>query len=129
MSSRMLKLGLTAFLVLIVCYSPVFGETKLIPVTPQYQDPPSAPSGKQSDQMADPLPSPRDQMYVFWIAGRLLSYPFDAIESLLSKAKNSIGQRKMFAPASAPGQDNPFSSMNWREIPPAPPFASDKPKQ
>ncbi|MFH0960882.1 MAG: hypothetical protein V1897_19530, partial [Pseudomonadota bacterium] len=66
-------------------------------------------------------PAPRDQLYVFWILGRVISYPIDKLESYISGKFNSVKQPKPI-PAAAPGQvSSPFDSLHRREIPPAPP--------
>jgi hypothetical protein len=99
-------------------------RAQLIPVKPPTIEAPSSvqnvDSGMNSDtQYADP--APRDQLYVFWILGKVISYPIDKIESYISRRINSVQQPKA-VPAAAPGRVyNPFDSLNWREIPPAPP--------
>jgi hypothetical protein len=94
-------------------------EKKLIPVYPSYHEAAYVP---QKAEVVDDLPTPRDQMYVFWILGRVLSFPFDKAEGYIESFKNS---RKVKAvPAAAPAQSkapNPFAFSNWKEIPPAPP--------
>ncbi len=94
-------------------------EKKLIPVHPSYQEATYVP---QSESAAYDLPTPRDQMYVFWILGRILSYPFDKAESVIDswKQKRKASPAPAAVPAAASGS-NPFASVNWGQIPPAPP--------
>jgi hypothetical protein len=97
---------------------------KLIPVKPPRSEPIAAEQNVGSrinydTQYADP--APRDQLYVFWILGKVISYPIDKLESYISRKFISVQQPKA-VPAAANGQvSNPFDSLNWREIPPAPP--------
>lgn len=100
-----------------------FAESGLIPVKPRYTEAAYTPSKgtEPTDSEGAPTPSPRDQMYVFWILGKMLSYPVDKIESfVLSKLKRTDDSVEA-TPAGASSQPNPFQSINWREIPPAPP--------
>ncbi len=94
-------------------------EKKLIPVRPSYQDATYVP---QPESAAYDLPTPRDQMYVFWILGRILSYPFDKAEAYIDswKQKRKASPAPAAVPAAASGP-NPFASVNWGQIPPAPP--------
>jgi hypothetical protein len=94
-------------------------EKKLIPVHPSYHEATYVP---QSEKAAYDLPSPRDQMYVFWILGRVLSFPFDKAESFIDswKQKRKASPAASAIPAAAPAA-NPFASVNWEQIPPAPP--------
>ncbi len=89
-------------------------EKKLIPVRPSYQE---AAYTAQSESAADELPSPRDQMYVFWILGRVLSYPFDKAESLIDswKQKRKAPSAPAAVPAAASGP-KPFTSATWEQI-------------
>jgi|GEM_PF-1809981 len=98
-------------------------ESGLIPVKPSYTEAAYTPSKatEVTDSEATATPSPRDQMYVFWILGKMLSYPVDKVESfVLSKLKRN-NDSALPAPAGVSSQPNPFQSINWREIPPAPP--------
>jgi len=93
----------------------------LIPVKPSYTDAAYTPQKEASLQDAEAAPTPRDQMYVFWVLGKMLSYPIDKAESfILSKLKKGA-EPAVATPAGASSQPNPFHSVNWREIPPAPP--------
>lgn len=63
-------------------------------------------------------PTPRDQMYVFWILGRMISYPFDKAEAVITNFKNkraAAAERKKLSDSGGP------TSIHWNEIPPAPP--------
>ena len=99
---------------------------QLIPVKPGYAEatPESqAPKGGTESQ-ALPEPTPRDQMYLFWILGKIISYPVDKAESFVTGQIKRFQNRPVVTPASAPASSNPFESINWREIPPAPPANS-----
>ncbi len=98
-------------------------QPKLIQAKPAYQEatyvpeaqpPAAAPTGP-------PVPTPRDQMYVFWFLGKILSYPVDRVEAYIM----SKFQRPALKPASAPSDEptgsNPFDAIKLGEIPPAPP--------
>jgi hypothetical protein len=63
-------------------------------------------------------PTPRDQMYVFWILGRVINYPFDKAEALVTNFKNkraAAAERQKLSDSSA------TDAVSWNEIPPAPP--------
>jgi hypothetical protein len=118
----MARILLIATLIILWTVAPSVAEPagkKLIPVYASYHEAAYVP---QKAEALDDLPTPRDQMYVFWILGRVLSYPFDKAEEYVDSFKN---RRKVQAvPATAPARSkgpNPFMSSNWREIPPAPP--------
>ncbi len=100
------------------------GPVKLIPVKPAESFETPEPQNSQ-DGPKSTYPAPRDQMYVFWIAGRIISFPIDLVESFINKqrAKYSTRENKEGkpVPASAGANQNPFDKLNWREIPPAPP--------
>ncbi len=95
-------------------------EGPLIPVLPRYQE---AVYGPQN-QGADPFsgyqpyapPNPKDQLYVFWFLGQIISYPVDRAEALIARL------RKRNTSAAGPAYEfNPFESASTRHIPPAPP--------
>ena len=68
-------------------------------------------------------PSPREQLYLFWLLGKIISYPIDNIESYVTKKLYSVEIPKL-VPAAATNTRpsvSPFDSLNRREIPPAPP--------
>ncbi len=118
----MAKISLFTILIALLTISPCLAQAtgkKLIPVVPSYHEAAYVP---QKDEVVDELPSPRDQMYVFWILGRVLSYPFDKAEAYIDSIKNK--PKVQAVPATAPAAvtaPNPFLSVNWKEIPPAPP--------
>ena len=100
---------------------------QLISVKPAYDQASSAPQNSSPAPNLDtqyPEPSPRDQMYIFWLFGKIISYPIDKVESYVTKKLYSAEKPKV-VPAAAPvSASNPFDSINWREIPPAPPIQS-----
>ena len=98
-------------------------DKRLIPVKPSYSD--SVPASPARNPNEPPPPTPREQMYVFWILGRVLSYPIDTAESYISDWWEGRRNQPVATPASAPAAPNPFSSLRTREIPPAPPAKSD----
>jgi len=63
-------------------------------------------------------------MYVFWIVGKILSYPVDKVEAFITGKLQSF-QKPILRPASAPASEvqavNPFDAVDTSEIPPAPP--------
>ncbi|MBI5251313.1 MAG: hypothetical protein HY912_17630 [Desulfomonile tiedjei] len=117
----MAKTYLIVIMTVLCAASTGFAQTadkKLIRVYPSYHEAAYVPQ----EEVADELPSPRDQMYVFWILGRVLSYPFDKAEGYIDSIRSK--RKLQVVPAAAPAQataPNPFVSVNWREIPPAPP--------
>jgi hypothetical protein len=121
-------------LFLIVCWTmaPSYGraeksEQKLIPVKPSYHEAAYVPhAGEQASNPLQPTaPTPRDQLYVFWILGRIISYPIDKAESFIYNRIKGVPAGTP-QPAAAPAAPNPFASVNWREIPPAPPANAEK---
>lgn len=101
-----------------------FGESKLIQVKPSYSESSYQPSEQVQGETGYSYipPTPRDQMYVFWILGKMLSYPIDKVEDFISSRLRSRETPKpVAAPAVATSKPNPFDSVNFREIPPAPP--------
>lgn len=97
----------------------------LITVKPGYQQATYVPQHDQSvvDPTMPPPPTPREQMYVFWILGKMLSYPVDKAESyvynFINKPKPKV--HSSTTPATASTAPNPFASVSWTDIPPAPP--------
>ena len=97
---------------------------KLIAVKPAYNQASYTP---QNSEPAPNLqaqyddPAPRDQLYVFWLLGRLISYPIDKVESYVSKKLYPVEQPKAVPAAATGSVPSPFESINRREIPPAPP--------
>jgi len=116
-------------LVILLAVSVCFGQSqnsdkKLIQVKPAYSEAPPEPQPQvEIDPYAPTPPRPRDQLYVFWILGKLISYPVDTVESYIHKIRSDRKREGAPVPASAGSDRNPFNSVNWREIPPAPPVA------
>lgn len=103
----------------LLCYAQP-QDGKLIRVQPSFSETSSsAPAVQQSSDQS--MPTPREQMYVFWILGKVLSYPVDTAESYVSRWWRNWRSGPVARPASAPAAPNPFDSMGSREIPPAPP--------
>ncbi len=98
-------------------------QKKLIPVKPAYEEV-VQPTHTVRNPNEPPPPAPRDQLYIFWILGRILSYPIDTAESYVSGWMGQWRNRPTTQPASAPAGQNPFNSIGMREIPPAPPAQS-----
>lgn len=100
---------------------PAFSDSTLIPVKPSYQE--ASYQGRQP-QVAGAFPAgrhptPREQMYVFWILGKVLSYPIDQLEAIITRRHNTSAAKPI--KASAPSTYDPFKEIEGREIPPAPP--------
>ena len=99
-------------------------DSGLIRVTPSHHEALSAPNTNKPDGASNVLgpPTPREQMYVFWILGKALSYPVDRIESyVLHKLKRSS---KKQAPINLSSVPNPFEAADMSQIPPAPPVTA-----
>jgi len=110
-----------------VCFDRAAMATEqLIPVKPAYAEaaPESQPSKSSAENEALPEPTPRDQMYLFWLLGKIISYPVDKAEYFVKNQIKRVQNRPIATPASAPVSPNPFESVNYREIPPAPPVNS-----
>lgn len=100
------------------------GDSKLIQVKPSYAESSYKPADEIQGETGYSYraPSPRDQMYIFWVLGKMLSYPVDKVEDFItSKLKSRENSKPIAAPAVATSRPNPFDSVNFREIPPAPP--------
>ncbi len=99
------------------------GDTILIRITPSAQQPAPAPQAQQAvSQQTDPRsPTPREQLYVFWIVGRMLSYPLDRAESYVRSKLQRLSREPVAVPAASSSQPNPFDAARQSEIPPAPP--------
>ncbi len=67
-------------------------------------------------------PTPREQMYVFWALGKIISYPFDKAEELI-RARLGGYKAQTKTASSETEAINPFDSVSLREIPPAPPVS------
>lgn len=98
-------------------------EKKLIQVKPSYHEASYVPhAGDQGPGPVFPAPpTPREQMYIFWILGKMLSFPIDKTESFIRDRLTRSSKGAETAPAAASSSPNPFNSVNWKEIPPAPP--------
>lgn len=98
----------------------------LIPVRAPEAESPSAVAEEQQpslDPNAAVKPSPSEQMYVFWLVGKMLSYPVDTMEAYVRDFMKR-SQPKV-VPASA-GPDNPFENRDWSQIPPTPPVTGKR---
>jgi hypothetical protein len=96
-------------------------DNGLIRVTPAYHEAISAPATNSPADASNELgpPTPREQMYVFWLLGKALSYPIDKIESyILLKLKRSRNGQTPINVSSVP---NPFEAADLSQVPPAPP--------
>ncbi len=106
------------------CVSDSYAESRLIQVKPSYAESSYKPAEQIQGETgySYTAPSPRDQMYVFWILGKMLSYPIDKVEDFItSRIRSRETPKPVAAPALATARPNPFDSVNLREIPPAPP--------
>jgi hypothetical protein len=109
--------------------SACFGQTgkaqnNLIPVKPGYDDTVSGSPPVNTDDSG--LPKPSDQLYVFWYLGKIISYPIDTAEAYITSyiAKLRQPAQPVAVPASSTPLSNPFDSVKWNAIPPAPPAVS-----
>jgi hypothetical protein len=98
-------------------------ESNLIRAQPSFPEASSTTAPAQ-DPSTEVMPTPREQMYVFWLLGKVLSYPVDTAESYISGMWRKWQSAPVVQPASAPAVPNPFDSMSDRHIPPAPPATS-----
>jgi len=131
------KISLPLVLIILWGACACYGESgttdrKLIPVKPSYHEAAYVPESQvpAADSTETRPPTPREQMYVFWILGRILSYPMDKAESYIRQRLTKPALKPASAPAKAAPASSPFDSMNLGQIPPAPPalggVASDK---
>jgi hypothetical protein len=96
-------------------------EKNLIPVTPATEE--SVSGKQQAGSSAGPnAPTPSEQMYVFWYLGRIISYPVDTVEAYIKSWMTA--PKPVAVPASGSSASNPFDSVKWRAIPPAPPVTN-----
>ena len=128
MRTSLLVVLVCSLLIVPVCLAQAEEAHKnLITVKPSYHDATYVPQREQPvvDPTVPPPPTPREQMYVFWILGKMLSYPIDKAESCIygyiNRSKEKTHAR--VAPAAASTAPNPFASVSWSEIPPAPPVS------
>ena len=95
-------------------------RTNLIPARPQYMEAAHVPSGDlKKTQFNPPAPTPSEQLYVFWILGKLISYPVDAMESYVASLREQWRAKPV--PAAASSAPNPFEERRFGQVPPAPP--------
>ena len=94
-------------------------RTNLIQAKPQYLEATHVPSANQA-QAYPAAPTPAEPMYVFWILGKLISYPIDTVESYVTKIREDWKAKPV--PASATTGPNPFETRRLGQIPPAPPI-------
>jgi hypothetical protein len=104
-------------------------ETGLIRVEPRFKEASYRPDarakgaatryGRPHFRVEDPPPpAPKDQLYVFWLLGKVISYPVDKVESLIFRSDKIKGDH---VPGPVIVNTNPFKKLNESEIPPAPP--------
>ncbi len=95
-------------------------NNNLISAKPAYLEATHVPSADTNpDPLYPPPPTPSEQMYVFWVVGKILSFPVDTVESYVTKLRGEW--RTKAVPAAAPAQPNPFETRHIGQIPPAPP--------
>jgi hypothetical protein len=101
-------------------------RNNLIPVKPGFESSTPVPTPTNAD--GPELPKPADQLYVFWYLGQIISYPIDTAEAYIRSyiAKLREPPQPTAVPASSPPLPNPFDSVQWRSIPPAPPVAGGR---
>lgn len=92
----------------------------LVPVKSEYAQDAQAPASPEPVKSAGaPSPTPAEQMYVFWMVGKVLSYPIDTLEGYVRRLMEAPHPKVV--PASAPATRNPFEARDLGQIPPAPP--------
>ena len=99
-------------------------QNNLIQVKPEYDESiAGTPQGNTDDSG---LPKPSDQLYVFWYLGKIISYPIDTAEAYITSYIARLRQpaQPVAVPASSTPLSNPFDSVKWKAIPPAPPVVS-----
>jgi hypothetical protein len=108
------------FLLSMICCAQAAGGKNLVHMEqPQEQ---VANNQQEMNPFAPPAPTPRDQFYVFWFLGRMISYPIDKLESFIFSKTWRLSPGTP-VPASAGPNSSPFDSLNHKEIPPAPPVS------
>ncbi len=125
----MTKTIVTIIVVILWLTTACFGQTgkaqnNLIQVKPENNEAISgSPQGNPDDSG---LPKPSDQLYVFWYLGRIISYPIDTAEAYITSYIARLRQpaQPVAVPASSSPLSNPFDSVKWKAIPPAPPVVS-----
>jgi hypothetical protein len=97
-------------------------KNNLIQAKPEYLEAAHVPTVEpNTDPLYPPSPTPSEQMYVFWIMGKILSFPVDTLESYVTRLRGEWNAKAVAVPASAPAQPNPFEKRHIGQIPPAPP--------
>ena len=96
----------------------------LVPVKPGTQIDAEAAEQSRAAAARQGQPTAADQLYVFWVLGKLISYPFDAAESYIRRYREGADEDAQAVPAAAPGSSNPFDAVRLGQIPPAPPVSS-----
>jgi hypothetical protein len=106
------------------CFGQAGKPNNLIPVKPGFDTSTSVPPPTNSD--GPELPRPADQLYVFWYLGQIISYPIDTADAYIRSyiAKLREPPPPVAVPASSAPLPNPFDSVKWKSIPPAPPVAA-----
>ncbi len=99
-------------------------DKNLVPVKPAADE---SVVGQQGGSTTSPYapdaPTPQEQMYVFWYLGKIISYPVDTVEAYIRKWREA--PKPVAVPASGSPKANPFESVKWNVIPPAPPVATN----
>jgi hypothetical protein len=119
------KILVIVTLILIATCGICYGEEEkpeLIKVIPAYMEADNVNQGapgNREDPFYAPPPRPRDQMYVFWILGKALSYPVDKVEQFVAGKIRQVSMKPEVKPSAA--AVNPFEAIDLKEIPPAPP--------
>jgi hypothetical protein len=128
----MRKVLLIVVLISILVTPPVLGDpgkgsSDLIKVTPSYHKASYVQAKRRPNPYVanQPSPRPRDQLYVFWLLGKALSYPIDRTESYIAGLRARSAAKTTTKPAVSPTTNNPFLSRNLHEIPPAPPVLDE----
>ena len=93
-------------------------EKNLIPVRPAAEESGSGQQQARANVSPD-APAPAEQMYVFWYLGKIISYPVDTVEGYIRSWM--AAPKPVAVPASGSSASNPFDSVKWKAIPPAPP--------
>lgn len=96
----------------------------LVPVKPATQIDNEAAEQARSAAARQGQPTAADQLYVFWVIGKLISYPFDAADAYIQRFREGADDDARAVPAAAPGASNPFDAVKLGQIPPAPPVSN-----
>ncbi|HTY22103.1 MAG TPA: hypothetical protein VMC85_03180 [Desulfomonilaceae bacterium] len=98
-------------------------QANVIPVRPAYDEPAQQSGNSSADPAGPELPKPSEQLYVFWFLGKIISYPVDTAEAYITSYIEKWRQPPQPVAVPASSRPNPFDSVKWRAIPPAPPIA------